>query len=363
MGYCHHESAMTIDDDTPRRTSTRPAGRSPAPTIRQVAQLANVSPATVSRVINGSTSVSEAHRQRVLDAVAQVDYRPNRLARNLRLRQAETIGVIVPDIENPHFSEAVRRIEDAVFRAGYRLLLCNSDETLEKQRAYAQALSDERVRGVIVAAADGSGEGLDLLFDLDIPVLAFDRVVRDQQIDAVVCDNAEMTRIATNHLVKVGHTRIAYVGGRPDVDTGVERLAGYEETMAAAGLESLAVSAGFRSEIAELETTRLLGRTDPPEAVVVANNLMTIGVLSAIRKAGLRIPGDVAIAAVDDPPWARFIDPPLTVVAQPVARMADMAAQLLLDRIDGNRTKPREVVLPLELIVRESCGARAKGLA
>jgi LacI family transcriptional regulator len=336
------------------------AGRRPgsAPSIRHVAELAQVSPATVSRVLNGSQKVREEHRRRVLDAVAKIDYRPNRLARNLRLQKAETIGVIVPDIENPHFSEAVRVFEDAAFSAGYRVLLCNTDETVEKQRAYLQVLADERVLGVIVAPADSRGTGLEPLLDLGIPVVAFDRMVADPRTDVVICDNTDATRKATEHLIWLGHERIAYVGGRPDVETGAERLEGYTAAMRAAGLTPFAVNGAFRTDVAEREVAAILTIASRPTALVVANNLMAIGALRAIKHAGLQIPDEISLVAVDDPPWAELVDPPLTVVAQPVRKMANLAIELLLDRIEGRRSDPTRIVLPLDLRIRASCGMR-----
>lgn len=331
---------------------------SSAPTMRQVAEIAGVSPATVSRVLNDAQTVSAEHRRRVLEAIAQVNYRPNRLARNLRRQQAETIGVVVPDIENPHFSEAVRVFEDAAFRGGYRVLLCNTDETLAKQRAYLQVLADERVLGVIVAPADSRGSGLEQLFDLEIPVVAFDREVADERADAVICDNRDATRRATEHLIWLGHERIAYIGGRADVETGADRLEGYTAAMRAAGLTPFSVDGGFRREIASREAAALLAVVSRPSALVVANNLMALGTLQAIRAAGLRIPDEIAMVAIDDPPWAALIDPPLTVVAQPVRRMAQTAIEFLLERIERRRTESMRVVLPLDLRIRASCGMR-----
>ena len=328
------------------------------PTIREVAELAGVSPATVSRVLNGSSTVREDHRRSVLAAVEQIDYRPNRLARNLRRQQAETIGVVVPDIENPHFSEAVRVFEDAAFQSGYRVLLCNTDETRAKQRAYLEVLADERVLGVIVASADSAGFGLELLFDLEIPVVAFDRLVDDDRIDTVTFDNADAARRATEHLVWLGHTRIAYLGGRHDVGTGAERLEGYIAAMRAAHFTPFTLNGGFRAELAERELSALLRVDHRPTALVVANNLMAVGALRAIRAAGLNSPTDIAIVAIDDPPWAELVDPPLTVVAQPVRQMAETAMTLLLERVESRRDEPVRVVLPFDLRVRASCGMR-----
>jgi DNA-binding LacI/PurR family transcriptional regulator len=324
--------------------------------MREVARLAHVSTATVSRVLNGSLTVREEHRRRVLEAVAQVDYRPNRLARNLRRQKAEMIGVVVSDIENPHFSEAVRVVEDAAYKAGYRVLLCNTDETPDKQRAYLEMLADERVIAAIVSPADAACSGVEALFALDTPVVAFDREIRDSRADAVVCDNVEGVRRATEHLLWLGHERIAFVGGRLDVETGAERLEGYTAAMRSAGLIPFAVSGGFRADGAEEAVEKLLGTSPRPTALVVANNLMSIGSLRAVRQAGLSVPDDLALVAVDDPAWAELIDPPLTTLAQPVRAMASTAMALARERIEGRRSEARRVVLQLELRVRASCG-------
>lgn len=324
--------------------------------MREVALRAGVSPATVSRVLNSSASVREPHRARVLAAVAELDYRPNRLARNLRRQRADMIGVVVSDIENPHFTEMVRAVEDAAYRKGYRVLLCNTDESADKQRAYLEVLAQERPLGVIVAPTDPAGDEIAALLDRGIPVVAFDRVVDDPRADAVIANNVEAARLATEHLIAGGHRRIGFVGGPEDLETGAERLQGYREAQAAAGLEPLVAGGGFRIEGGEAATARLLASR--PTGLVVANNLMTIGALRALRAAGVVVPADVALVAIDDPFWAELTEPPLTTLAQPVRRMADEAVKLLLARIGRRRRAPRRAVYEFELRVRRSCGRR-----
>jgi DNA-binding LacI/PurR family transcriptional regulator len=322
--------------------------------ISDVARHASVSPATVSRVLNGDSRVGDVYRARVLRAVEELDYRPNVLARNLRRQRTATIGVVVPDIENPHFGELVRSVEDQAFDAGYRVLVCNTDETAEKQRAYLEALIDERVLGVIISPSDPGGEQIARLLDLGIPVVACDREVEDARADAVLADNVKAVRIGTELLIAAGHHRIAFIGGRADVETGAERLAGYEMAMRAAGLETMEVDGDFRLELAETAVTGLLKRDPRPTALIVANNLMTLGALRAIREAGLRVPTDVALVGVDDPPWSALVDPPLTTLAQPVRAMAADAMELLLQRVSGVRENPRRIVHPFQLRPRES---------
>jgi LacI family transcriptional regulator len=325
--------------------------------ISDVARHASVSPATVSRVLNGDPRVGRAYRERVLRSVAQLNYRPNGLARNLRRQRSGTIGVVVPDIENPHFGEMVRAVEDQAFDAGYRVLVCNTDETAEKQRAYLEALIDERVLGVVISPSEPGCEQIARLLDLGIPVVAYDREVGDPRADAVLADNVKGTRVGTELLIAAGHEAVAFVGGRTDVETGAERLAGYEMAMRAARLDPWEVDGDFRLELAEDAVTGLLAGERRPTALLVANNLMTLGALRAIREAGLRVPDDVAVVGVDDPAWSALVDPPLTTLAQPVRAMAADAVELLLQRVTGEREQTRRIVHPFELRTRASTGA------
>ena len=327
--------------------------------MREVAERAGVSQATVSRVLNGSVTVRTDYRDRVLAAVAELDYRRNRLARNLRRRQTEMVGVVVSDIENPHFSEMVRAVEDEAYRAGFRVLLCNTDESADKQRDYLEMLADERVVGVVISPSDPGGAEIGELLDRGIPVVALDREVTDPRADAVVADNVGAAREATSRLIAAGHREIGFVAGRLDVETGDERFEGYRSAMAGAGLRERAAGGGFRLAGGRRAAVELLAGEPRPTALVVANNLMTIGALQALREAGVSVPGDVALIGIDDPFWAEMLDPPLTTLAQPARDMADAAMSLLLERIGGQPESPRRLVFPFELKVRASCGTRS----
>jgi LacI family transcriptional regulator len=322
-------------------------------TISEVARIADVSPATVSRVLNGDHRVGESYRLRVTAAVEQLGYRPNRLARNLRRQRSGAIGVVISDIENPHFSEAVRAIEDLAFGLGHPVLVCNTDETPAKERAYLETMMDERVLGVILSPSDPTSAAITAVIDSGIPIVAFDREVADPRADAVLADNIRGARLATEQLVAAGHRDIAFVGGRREVETGAERLDGYEIAMRRAALEPRSVDGGFRAEVARAAVSELLAANVVPTALVVANNLMTLGTLEALREAGRRVPDDVALVAIDDPPWASLVGPPLTTIAQPVRRMAGDAMELLLDRV-GGREHSRRIVHPMELHPRSS---------
>jgi DNA-binding LacI/PurR family transcriptional regulator len=324
--------------------------------MSDVARHASVSQATVSRVLNGDDSVGSAYRRRVLRAVEELGYRPNRLAQNLRRQRTAAIGVVVSDIENPHFSGMVRAVEDQAYRRGYRVLVCNTDESADKQRSYLEALVEERVVGVIISPSDPSGAEIGKLLDAGIPIVAFDRRVADPRADTVTVDNLAGARVAVELLADGGHRQITFVSGLPGVESGAERLDGFDLSMRARGLTPQSVQGDFRVDAAERAVAAVLASPQRPSALIVGNNLMTIGALVAVRDAGLRIPADVALVGFDDPIWAGLIDPPLTTLAQPVRRMATEAMELLLERVGGARTEPRRTVHAFELRVRSSCG-------
>ncbi|MEJ7763846.1 MAG: LacI family DNA-binding transcriptional regulator [Thermomicrobiales bacterium] len=328
-------------------------------TIKEVAERAGVSPATVSRALTGSSAVGAEYRDRVVRAAEDLGYRPNRLASNLRRRQTQTIGVVVSDIENPHYTQMVRVVQDAAERRDLRVLLCNTDELATKQRSYLEVLAAERVGGVILVPSDPEGAEIDELLGMGIPVVAFDRVVANPLADAVIADNIEGTRLATEHLLRAGHRQIGFIGGLAGIQTGAERLAGYEAAMRAQGLEPRSSEGDFRITQAMDAADELLDSEKGITGLVVANNLMAIGALRALRARGVRVPGDVALVSIDDPFWAELVEPPLTTLAQPVHRMAESAANLLFERMAGTRTIARCIVFGFELRVRQSCGVAA----
>ncbi len=323
--------------------------------IKDVARLAEVSSATVSRVLNNDRGVSAGRRQRVVDAIRELGYQPNRVARSLRRQYTDTIGVVVSDIENPHFTQAVRVVEDAAFAQGYRVLLCNTDETPAKQSSYLEMLAAERVLGVIIAPADPSDTTISQLLDMDIPIVAFDREAGDPRADAVTADNVTAGRRATEYLLTRGHTCIGFVAGRPDIQTGIDRLRGFEMAMAKRNLAAHSVTGMFRMHEAQTATRDLLDEHTDLTAIVVGNNLMTVGTLRALKDVGRQVPTDISLVQIDDPFWAELVEPPLTSLAQPVRQMAQRAADLLMERISRERTVSKHVEFQFELRERASC--------
>lgn len=318
-----------------------------------VAEYAGVSPATVSRVLNGSAVVRAETRERVLSAINELGYRPNRVGGNLRRQQVQMIGVVVSDIENPHFTQMVRAVEDTAYLKGYRVLLCNTDEDPAKQREYLGVLIAERVAGAIISPTEPGAPEVSELIDHGAVVVAFDRALTDRRADAVLAANGDAARMATEHLIAIGHKQIGFVGGLPGVETATARRAGYEAAMDAAKLAPLVAQGDFRSQGGEGAAADLLRWG--ASGLVVANNLMAVGALIAVRKAGLRVPMDISVVAIDDPPWAELTDPPLTTFAQPVRAMGVAAADLLLNRLERRRRHAKRQVFAFELRHRGSC--------
>ncbi len=323
--------------------------------IRDVAALAGVSPATVSRVLNMAPSVNSVDRARVLTAVNTLGYRPNRLAQNLRRQKTEMIGVVVSDIDNPHFASIVRALEGAAYSLGYRVLLCNTDGQAEKQRSYLEVLAAERVLGVVLSPSNPGGEEIGALLDLRIPVVAFDRPVTDPRADAVVADNRGAAIAASKLLINAGHKHIGFLSN-PELFTISQRLAGYEDTMAAVGLRPCSLPGYSRIEEGAAATAELLDSNEDLTALIAGNNSMALGALRALHARKIRVPEEMALVAFDDPIWAAVANPPLTVLAQPIEQMAESMVELLQERIHGNRVEPRRLVVDFELRVRESCG-------
>ena len=347
-----------MTDDPPAEPKLEVLGKEVPGTavgIRDVAQRAGVSPATVSRVLTGSAVVTPAVRSRVLEAIRDLGYRPNQVARNLRRQMAEMIGLVIADVECPFFTEMVRSIEDEAYTLGYRVLLCNTDENVEKQRSYLGVLAAERVLGVIIAPSDPDAAEISELLDLGIALVAFDRAASDPRADSVTTDDVNASRLATEHLLKAGHQRIALISD-PGVATGVARLAGYEETMHLAGLPPRSVPGHSRVEGGFAAAEKLLEDPSPPTALIAGNGLMGMGVLKALRCRGLAIPQDMALVVFDDPAWLEVVNPSLTALAQPVRQMAEGVIDLLVDRLNTGRDEPRHLVFDFELRVRASSG-------
>ena len=327
-------------------------------TIHEVASTAGVSASTVSRVLNGRTDVSADLAARVHAAVKELDYRPNSIARNLRRRATMVWGLIISDIGNPFFTAMVRGIEDAAHEAGYSLVLCNSDDDLDKEQRYIEVALAEQMAGVIISPSSEASTDLSALIERGIPVVAVDRRVGRLDIDTVLVDNVWGARLATQHLMDAGCRRIACITGPTRTTTAAERLYGFRQAHEVAGLEideDLVILENFKEDGGYNGAERLLRNERRPDGMFVANNLMTVGALEALVDAGVPIPRDMLLVGFDDIPWARLTRPRLTTVQQPTYEMGREAGRLLAARIDHQQPGlPRTIVLPPSLQVRES---------
>lgn len=331
-------------------------------TIRDVALLAGVSPMTVSRVVNGSPNVKEETRRRVQEAIAELGYLPNSLARGLTRQTSGAIGLVVPDIVDPFFTLILRGAEDVARRSGYHVLLCNTRGELGQENAYLEDLISNRVDGIIIAPVnDQSRRNLTLLTQNGVPFVLVDRMVPGVDSDVVQGDSSGGSRQLVEYLIGLGHRRIAHITESRNVSTARDRLSGYSEALAAAGIpfdpELVIEGQAANSQGGYEATSRLLDANLRPTALFAVNNLTAVGAVMAIRERGLNVPDDVAVACFDDIELAALLCPFLTVMAQPAETFGTLAMQLLLDRINGRATdRRRMVVLPADLIVRESSG-------
>ena len=335
-------------------------------TIRDVACRAGVSAATVSRVLSNHGPVSEDVRMRVQQAINTLGYRPNRIARSFRTQRSNFIGLIISDVENPFYTSLVRAVEDTAYAQGYSLLLCNSDEDVEKERAYIQFMADERVAGVIGSPASEQETSFAPLFDAGIPVVSVDRRSLRTPVDTVLLDNLASARDLTRYLIARGHRRIAAILPNVSITSGRERLAGFVQAMQEAGLpvDPALICEGKGFEAFGMQAMRhLLGLSDPPTAIFAGNNLITLGVLKALQEHGLRMAEDIDVAGHDEMPWMSLLAKPIIVAAQPIREMGQRAMDLLLARMNGDAQPPREVKLPPRLVVHQQLNATAKAAA
>jgi len=322
--------------------------------IRDVAARAGVSVATVSRALNGHPTVNTELADRVKKAAEVLGYRPNGIARNLRRQSTDVLALIISDIGNPFFTAVARGVEDVAQRSGYSVLLCNADEDSEKEARYLRVVEQEQVAGVILSP-HGADSGVARLRQAGIPLVVIDRPLRDEE-DSVMVRSREGAEVATTHLIDAGWRRPACVTGPEDAATAQARLTGYRDAVAArGGLENLFVHAPYRQAGGASAAAQLLDLDDPPDALFVANSQMTLGVLDEIKRRGLRIGTDIGVITFDDAPWAPFVNPPISVVAQPAYDIGAQAAQLLMERLKSQAPEARRhIVLSTTLIVRDS---------
>jgi LacI family transcriptional regulator len=334
--------------------------------IRTVAEKAGVSISTVSRFLNNKV-VSPQAEERIREAVRELSYIPNRIARSLKLKRTMTLGMAIPDITNTFFPEIVKGVEDAARAAGFHLVLTNTGEDPGSEWERMATLETLRCDGcLLILAPDGphESERRQRLQDFRLPLVYIDRVP-GFDADMVISDNVQGAERAVNHLINLGHRRIGLLGTTLEVSTHRDRVQGYRQAMHGGGLEPLpgyemrvepTLADGFSA------TGRMLDLSPRPTALFVTSNRLTIGAMAAIHDRGLRCPEDVSVIGYDDYEWEEAFRPRLTAVAQPSYLLGQRGAELLISRILGNKGGPFEqVVVPSRLVVRESCGVLGGG--
>ncbi len=327
-------------------------------TIREVAQKAGVSYATVSHVINNTRFVSEGTRSRVLAAMSELEYRPNAVARSLRKGRTNTIGLILPDSSNPYFAEIVCAIEEEAFDRGYSIILCNMELDPAKENLYVDVLLKKQVDGIIFVATGDQLPLLELLRNLHIPTVMIDRRLPGLDVDTIITDNQLGGYFATRHLLDLGHRRIACITGpSSSITPSADRMPGYRQALEEMGIpfhEELVCLGDFHARTGMEITEQLLKLPSPPTAIFACNDLMALGALRAVNKAGLRVPEDLSIVGFDNIDLTNYTNPPLTTISQEQSHLGVMATKTLVDRITDKSLPYLKSVVPTRLIVRES---------
>jgi LacI family transcriptional regulator len=328
-------------------------------TIKDVAALAGISYTTVSHVVNNTRPVSDPVRAKVEAAIVQLAYVPSGVARSLKARTTATIGLVLPNNSNPYFAELARGIEDACERNGYCVILCNSDDDPLKQRNYLRMLQEKRIDGLVLAAVDDASLG-DEWCNLATPLVVVDREIRGVAADVVCIDHTAGACMATEHLITLGHRRIACVNGPASASVARLRQAGFDQAMRDAGLDvpdHWRIESDFTAEGGYLSGLALLSAT-PPSAVFAANDMLGMGLLRAAAERGVRVPAALSVIGFDDIHMCRYVYPALTTVGQSIMELGELAAEHLLHRIRGRATAmPRRHVVAPRIVLRESTAA------
>ena len=329
--------------------------------IKDVAKKAGVSTATVSRVLGDFPGVRDKTRKKVLKAVSELNYEINAVARNLRQKKTNSIGIIVGNVLSQFYSVIAKSVEDMANKFGYNTILCNGDENPEKELNYLKVLNSNRVDGIILTPTGKNSEYVQHLINSRTKVVLLDRLIEGVDCDAVLVDNANGAYKAVKHLIDQGYRKIGIVGGYLDRTTGAERLNGYLKAIEEAGItkdDSLIKIGNFKKESGRRLTRELLKQSNRPEAIFTTNIDMSMGALIAIKEMGLTIPDDIGIVCFDDSDWALILEPSITVIRQPVYQLGSTAAELLIKKIENKKTslshESKIITLLTELVIRNS---------
>jgi len=329
------------------------------PTIYDVAKKARVSIATVSKVINNKGRISEQTRQKVLEAIQQLNYQPNVMASALTGKHTYTIGLLIPDLANPFFSELARSIEDRGHELGYNLFICSTDYDPKKEIKYIELMNRKNVDGFILASGFEQEENLKPFLDQNVPLSVVARDFPSTPVNTVCIDDFHGGYEATSHLISLGHKKIAIIAR--DVRSNRERMRGYLKA-----LEDHGIRYDYNFEyvkdsniIAGRErTTKYLNSSDPPTAIFACNDLLAIGAIQSAKERGLKVPEDLSVVGFDDTIFASIVDPPLTTIAQPIKKMGREVMNITIHEIQGKMTDKMKIVFAPRIVIRNSTAQR-----
>jgi LacI family transcriptional regulator len=338
-----------------------------AVTLRDVARVAGVHPATVSRALNEETRalVNEETAKRVVNAAAELGYRPNPIARGLKTNRSYTIGVLIPDLTNPLFPPILRGIEDHLETGGYTPLTANTDNDPERELLDSQAMRARQVDGVIAATARRDHRLHDALLEAGIELVLVNRRQPDLPVSSATADDRLGMRLSVQHLVELGHTRIAHIAGPLDYSTGLDRYVSFHETMRAAGLEPdpdlVVVAEAFTEAEGARLCRQLVADGGRFTAIAAANDLLALGCYDVFAERGVRCPEAISVIGFNDMPFAARFHPPLTTIHIPHYEIGKSAAQLMLERLQDADSPPRQVMLRPSLVTRGSTAPPSPG--
>ena len=338
-----------------------------AVTLRDVAHVAGVHPATVSRALNEETRalVNEETARRVLQAAEELGYQPNPIARGLKTNRSYTIGVLIPDLTNPLFPPILRGIEDRLETEGYTPLIANTDNDPERELLDSQTMRARQVDGIIAATARRDHQLHDALLDAGIELVLVNRRQEDLPVSSATADDAMGMRLSVEHLLSLGHTRIAHLAGPLDYSTGLDRHDSFLATMRRAGLDPdpglVLVAEAFTEAEGARMCGQLVGEGVEFTAVAAANDLLALGCYDVFDERGMRCPEDVSVIGFNDMPFAGRFQPPLTTIHIPHYEIGAAAAELMLERLQNGGSQPRDIRLEPSLVVRESTARASSG--
>ncbi|UFJ41804.1 LacI family transcriptional regulator [Brevibacillus humidisoli] len=325
-------------------------------TIRDVAKLAGVSVATVSRVLNKNGYVNSETEQKVRKAMQQLQYEPNAVARGLAGKRTGTIGLILPDISNPFFPELARGVEDVAQRSGFTVILCNSDDQGPKEKLYIEVLKKKYIDGIIFASNTLVQEDIEQMKRDNLPLVVLDRASSHEAYSVVRSKNFEGAKMAVKHLLEIGCSKVAHLYGPQELITAKDRLRGYEDVAKHFGWfsPSLMIPGYFRIDGGMAAVEELLSRHPDVDGIFAGNDLMALGALKGLKRRGIKVPEQIAICGFDGISLTEIAEPELTTVAQPIYEMGELAASILIQKIETAAAVSELFELDVKLIQRDS---------